>query len=128
MLDEGKLRHRHLVSEMQFSNRSIIYILLPTQNSTTLGYPRYKQSLDLHVIINVMALLILTIENSQGLSTRFSQNGLQTCKSLNKLIRLLILTLFRKKNRSGSIITQHSNKNENKIKLLDDPLKDKTLF
>ena len=38
----------------------------------------------------VMALLILTIGNSQCLSTRFSQNALQTCKSLNKLISFLI--------------------------------------
>ena len=33
-----------------------------------------------------------------------------------------------KKNCNGSTITQISNKNINKIKLLDDPLKDKKLF
>ena len=70
-----------------------------------------------------MVLLMLTIGNSHCLSTRFSQNALQTCKSLNKLISLLIFNTVKKKNHNGSIITQNSNKNENKIKLLDDPLK-----
>ena len=74
-----------------------------------------------------MALLMLTIGNSKCLSTRFSQTELQTCKSLDKLVSLLILTLLRK-NRSGSIISQNSYKNENKIKLFDDPQKGKTLF
>ena len=45
----------------------------------------------------VMALLMLTIGNSQCLSTRFSQNALQTCKSLNKLISLLIFNSDEKK-------------------------------
>ena len=45
----------------------------------------------------VMALLMLTIGNSQCLSTRFSQNALQTCKSLNKLISLLIFKSDEKK-------------------------------
>ena len=48
----------------------------------------------------VMALLILTIGNSQCLSTRFSQNALQTCKSLNKLISFLIFNSDEKKNLS----------------------------
>ena len=76
----------------------------------------------------VIELLMLTIGNSQCLSTRFSKNALQTCKSLHKLISLLIFNSVEKKNRSGSIITQNSNKNENKIKLLDNPLKGKKLF
>ena len=80
------------------------------------------------MIYYVMTLLILTFENSQCFYLQFSQNALQTCKSLNKLISLFILNSFQKNNRSGSIITQHSNKNESKIKLLDDPLKGKTLF
>ena len=50
---------------------------------------RYKQLRDLRVIYYVMALLMLTIGKSQSLSTRFSQNVLQTCKSLNKLISVL---------------------------------------
>ena len=45
----------------------------------------------------VMALLILTIGNSQCLSTRFSQNALQTSKSLNKLISFLIFNSDEKK-------------------------------
>ena len=45
----------------------------------------------------VMALLILTIGNSQCLSTRFSQNALQTCKSLNKLFSFLIFNSDEKK-------------------------------
>ena len=45
----------------------------------------------------VMALLILTIRNSQCLSTRFSQNALQTCKSLNKVISFLIFNSDEKK-------------------------------
>ena len=101
---------------------------LPTWNSTTLGFRRYKQSRDLCVVYYVMALQMLTIGNSQCLSTKFFQNVLQTCKSLNKLISLLIFNFVEKKNRSGPIITQNSNKNENKIKLLDDPLKGKKLF
>ena len=52
----------------------------------------------------VMALLMLTIGNSQCLSTRFSQNALQTCKSLKKLISLFILNSDEEKNRNGSII------------------------
>ena len=42
---------------------------------------------------------------------------------LNKLISWLILNSVEKNNRCGSNITQHSNKNETKIKLFDDPLK-----
>ena len=72
------------------------------------------------MITYVMALLMLTF--------RFSQNALQTCKSLNKLISVLIFNSVEKKDSSGSIITQNSNKNDNKIKLLDDPLKGKKLF
>ena len=53
----------------------------------------------------VMALLMLTIGTSQCLSTRFSQNALQTCKILNKLISSLIYNSDEKKNRHGSIIT-----------------------
>ena len=74
-----------------------------------------------------MMLLMLTIENSQYLSAKFSENALQTCKSLNKLNSLLILHSVEKNYRSGSIITQNSNKNESKIKLFDDPLKGKKL-
>ena len=79
------------------------------------------------MIYYVMTLLMLTIENTRCVSTRFSQNVLQTCKSLNKLIGLLILNSVGKNNRSGSIITQNSNKNESKIKLFDEPLKGKKL-
>ena len=68
------------------------------------------------MIYYVMALLLLTIGNSQCLSTGFSQNVLQTCKSLNKLISLLIFNSVEKKNRRGSTITQNSSENENKIK------------
>ena len=74
-----------------------------------------------------MGLQMLTIVKPY-LSTRFSQNELQTCKSLHKLISLLFFYSVEKKNRSGSIITQNSNKNENEIRLLDDPLKGKKLF
>ena len=70
---------------------------------------------------------MLIIGNSQSLSTRFSQNALQTCKSLNKLISLLIFNSVEKENRNGFIITQNSNNHENKINL-DDPLKGKKLF
>ena len=70
----------------------------------------------IHCRVYVMALLLLTIGNSQCLSTRFSQNALQTCKSLNKLISFLIFNSVETKNRSGSIITQNSNKKTN-IKL-----------
>ena len=70
---------------------------LPTRNSTTLGFQRYKQSRDLRVIYYVMALLMLTIGNSQCLSTRVSQNALQTSESLNKLISLLIFNTVEKK-------------------------------
>ena len=80
------------------------------------------------MIYYVMMLLILTIKNSQCLSTRFSQNALQTCKSSNKLISLLILNSVEKNNRNRSIITQNSNINECKIKLFNNPLKGKKLF
>ena len=80
------------------------------------------------MIYYVMTLLLLTIQNSQCLSTRFSQNALQVCKSLNKLISLLILNSAEKNNRSGFIITQNSNKMDSKIKLFDDQLKGKRLF
>ena len=40
---------------------------------------------------------MLNIGNSQCLSTRFSQNVLQTCKSLKKLISLLIFNSVVKK-------------------------------
>ena len=66
------------------------------------------------MIYYVMALLMLTIGNSQCLSTRFSQNALQTFKSLNKLISLFIFNSVEKNNRSGSITTQNSSENENK--------------
>ena len=69
------------------------------------------------MIYYILTLLMLTIEISQCLSTIFSQNALQTCKSLNKFIGLLILNSVEKNNRSGFIITQNSNKNECKIKL-----------
>ena len=75
-----------------------------------------------------MTLLMLTIENSQFLSTRFYENVLQTCKRFNKLNSLLILNSVEKNNRSGSAITQKSNKNESKIKLFDNPLKGKKLL
>ena len=81
------------------------YIWLPTRNSTTLGFRRYKQSRDFRVINYVMALLMLTVRNSQYLSTSFSQNALQTCKNLNTLISLLILNSVEKKKRNGSILT-----------------------
>ena len=45
----------------------------------------------------VMALLMLTIGNSECLSTRFSQNALQTCKSLNKSVSLFIFNSDEKK-------------------------------
>ena len=47
---------------------------------------------------------------SQYLSTRFSQNALQTCSSLKTLISLLIVNSVEKKKSCGSIITQSSNK------------------
>ena len=50
----------------------------------------------------VMALLMLTIGNSQYLSIRVSQNALQTCKRLNKLISLLIF----KSDRFGRLIRE----------------------
>ena len=65
------------------------------------------------MIYYVMALQMLTTGNSQCLSTKFSQNALQTCKNLNKLISFLIFNFVEKKNRSGPIITQNSNENEN---------------
>ena len=37
------------------------------------------------MIYFVMTLLMLSVENSQCFSTRFSQNALQTCKSLNNV-------------------------------------------
>ena len=80
-------------------------VWLPTRNSTTLGFRRYKQSRDLRVINYIMALLMLTVRNSQCLSTRFSQNALQTYKNLNTLISLLIFDSVEKKNHNGSIIT-----------------------
>ena len=64
-----------------------------------------NSSREICAIDYVMALLMLTIGNSQCLSTRFSQNALQTCKSLTKLISLLIFNSDEKKNRNGSTTT-----------------------
>ena len=72
-------------------------VWLPTRNSTTLGFRRYKQSRDLRVINYALALPMLTVRNSQCLSTRLSQNALQTCKNLNTLISLLIFNSVEKK-------------------------------
>ena len=72
----------------------LMYIITPTRNSTTLSFRRYKQSPDLRVINYVMALLMLTVRNSQCLSTRFFQNALQT---LNTLFSLLIFNSVEKK-------------------------------
>ena len=38
-------------------------IRIPTRNSITLGFQRYKQSRDLRVIYYIMVLLMLTIRN-----------------------------------------------------------------
>ena len=62
-----------------------------SQFSTIIAVARFA------VINYVMALLMLTIGNSQCLSIRVSQNALQTCKRLNKLISLLIFKSDEKK-------------------------------
>ena len=51
-------------------------------------------------------------------------------KSVNTIFKTqkLIVNSVEKKIQSGSIITQNSNKNKIKIKLLDNPLKGKKLF
>ena len=51
------------------------------------------------------------------------ENLLKSVTNDARLISLLIFSFVEINNRSGSIITQNSNKNESKIKLFDDPLK-----